>query len=246
MSLLTGITAASSALNTASSVANTAWNIYAQNKTWDREDSAVQRRSADLEKAGLSKTLATGSAASTSSPIQIGTPKTEIAEKALSAIQMQKNFAQADAQIALTKQQAKSLELDNQVKEHDNKLLIDSGIMKNTPDGINPTLMQGVSLGQKWLPTIKTWWDNLKNAWKDKPIEGVQESGIGPRSKFSPKANDFINGKWNNLTGGVASSTAVGEDSKDVYRNWRLNSNERMQEYYMNQGKNGSFGNKYR
>lgn len=43
--------------------------VELQNETWAREDSAIQRRVADLEAAGLSKTLAAGSAAATSSPI---------------------------------------------------------------------------------------------------------------------------------------------------------------------------------
>lgn len=46
-------------------------NLDLQEKTWEREDNAVQRRVSDLEAAGLSKTLAAGSAASSSSPIQL-------------------------------------------------------------------------------------------------------------------------------------------------------------------------------
>ncbi|GMO29552.1 MAG: hypothetical protein Ta2B_10530 [Termitinemataceae bacterium] len=46
-----------------------------QSTTWAREDNATQRRAADLEAAGLSKTLAAGSAAQTSSPINVTTPQ---------------------------------------------------------------------------------------------------------------------------------------------------------------------------
>lgn len=48
------------------------WEKEAQQTTWDREDTAAQRRTADLLAAGLSPTLAAGSAASTSQPIKIG------------------------------------------------------------------------------------------------------------------------------------------------------------------------------
>lgn len=51
------------------------WNKYAQRVTWQREDNAVQRRVKDLEAAGLSPTLAAGSAASVSSPTRVETPE---------------------------------------------------------------------------------------------------------------------------------------------------------------------------
>lgn len=47
------------------------WNKQAQHITWAREDTAVRRRRADLEAAGLSPVLAAGSAAQAGSPIKI-------------------------------------------------------------------------------------------------------------------------------------------------------------------------------
>lgn len=52
-------------------------NMYLNRVTWDREDNAATRRALDLQRAGLSKTLAAGGAASTGSPIQVQAPKVE-------------------------------------------------------------------------------------------------------------------------------------------------------------------------
>lgn len=49
-----------------------------QAESWRREDNAVQRRMADLKAAGINPLLAAGSAAATSSPIQVGVPQVDL------------------------------------------------------------------------------------------------------------------------------------------------------------------------
>lgn len=56
-----------------------AQNEQLQREQWAREDSAVQRRAADLEKAGLSKNLAAGSAASSSLSTTMQAPQNKFA-----------------------------------------------------------------------------------------------------------------------------------------------------------------------
>lgn len=49
-----------------------------QREAWSREDTAVQRRAADLKAAGLSQTLAAGAAASSQAPVRLDAPKLNV------------------------------------------------------------------------------------------------------------------------------------------------------------------------
>lgn len=54
---------------------NLEWQKAMQRESWQREDTAVQRRAADLKAAGISPLLAAGSAATASGPIQTHAPQ---------------------------------------------------------------------------------------------------------------------------------------------------------------------------
>lgn len=130
------------------------WMKLAQEETWRREDSAVQRRTADLEAAGFNKLLAAGGAAQTSSPIQVGAPQlgTNSIDKAALAVAMMKQKADisktdADTQLSrinydLAKDQqqvireqlkekqeaVKALQIANARNAYDNRLIFQSGM----------------------------------------------------------------------------------------------------------------------
>lgn len=95
-----------------------------QQQIFQREDNAVQRRAKDLAAAGLSKTLAAGSSAGAGQVVATQAPQSNVMDRVLMAMQLQKSQAeikqiQADAanknaQAGLT--QANTLNVSQQTK----------------------------------------------------------------------------------------------------------------------------------
>ena len=128
-------------LNYENQLAMQDYNKQMQLKTWEREDNAVQRRAADLEAAGMSKTLAAGGAAQTSAPIHINPAQHDtisgsdlpqrkavelpdfgamIRSAMVTDSQIQANTAQAhlaDMQANRVEEERKGLSIENMVKE---------------------------------------------------------------------------------------------------------------------------------
>lgn len=119
MDLLAGIGAGLQGLGALStgieSVINRTQQRKLQKETWAREDNAVSRRVADLKAAGLSPTLAAGSAAASSAPIhldstQVGSALSGIGRVPGAALELEaqeKALAQQDATLNATRQSAR-------------------------------------------------------------------------------------------------------------------------------------------
>ena len=99
MGLLDAMGPLTDLINLGGDIGSSIYRAWSQQKTWEREDTAVQRRAKDLEAAGLSKTLAAGSAAQTSAPINVSAPNISFANtaKMLDMAQAKKAMALTDA-----------------------------------------------------------------------------------------------------------------------------------------------------
>lgn len=95
-----------------------------QEQIFAREDNAVQRRALDLEKAGLSKTLAAGSGANAGAAVSVSAPQNEFNGAELSILsvlndmynntrQTSSNMALNEAQVNLFNSQAEQQRLNN-------------------------------------------------------------------------------------------------------------------------------------
>lgn len=90
-----------SAINYDAQIQNLNYQKDLQKQIFAREDNAVQRRAADLEKAGLSKTLAAGDSAGAGAVVNTKAPQTSVVDdvlRGMSVSQMQANVKHTQAQ----------------------------------------------------------------------------------------------------------------------------------------------------
>lgn len=135
------------------------WQKRQQMINWWREDNAVTRRSLDLERAGLSKTLAAGGAAQTGPVVKTEAPQLkgipEAVQGAAANLMMMNTVAKTRAEIGAIEQQAKKAGAEaslafqkKRLAEHDAQLMQGKPFLYQNPSSIGKSLRDAFNLGE--------------------------------------------------------------------------------------------------
>lgn len=136
-----------------------------QQQAWAREDNATQRRVADLKAAGLSPTLAAGSAAQASAPIQTHAPQyggPSFQEKAANYLAMTK----MKSDVGITKAQERIAKAQAAVAEHDANIDLKTPVKSDMNSGLYGyyKVFANTELGKNLI-------NALGGMYKDSPID---------------------------------------------------------------------------
>jgi len=150
------------------------WAERMTNEQWKRDDTAVQRRAADMAAAGFNPVLATGAAAQSSAPVRAEFPDPNLGaplEGALQGMQMAKDFAVKDRSLQVMQAQQKEIEartagidLDNRLKEG----VLQPNIDKATATAAYEMSTLDARIAREISNTNQQFADTLTSQWEEK------------------------------------------------------------------------------
>jgi len=189
------------------------WMRHAQEYTWAREDTAMQRRVADLKAAGLSPVLAAGQGASTSSPISLTPPRLDIGDSATMAMGLMKMKADIDRTEA--EKEAIKVQIDKTIN-HDipltdaqreatvatkrftdtntNKQKWDNDLNQNSGTVSNPSFWGGIVRDANTILQInaKRMLDNVKKATSPTPKDVARPKAVKTPKKSGMTVPEYF------------------------------------------------------
>lgn len=179
-----------------------AQNQANQLTTWNREDTAVQRSAADMQAAGLSKTLAAGNSASSSAPIKVDAlhndyqPISKL-DKLGQMVQSMASIGQSiyglqQAQANLAKTEAETNQVNSQTQATQNvNSIFDPTLEKNLKQGSYDKIQEEINWLKNKPQTIfgRSLWD-IENFVNRFGTQSLPTSNTGDMRETYKKLDD--------------------------------------------------------
>lgn len=153
-----------------------------QQQIFNREDTAIQRAAADLEAAGLSKTLAAGSGASSGSVVSTKAPQ---GVDNIGALGVMASVVNQMANVSHTKAETKRLNLSNEENAYN--------FAKAKQLGIPTNMLNNEAFGSYYV--LNKLWDNVKDSAIGSESTNTLASAKKSVVETLSTASDWLTGK---------------------------------------------------